>query len=440
LRGEQLALTATLIVTVLLQARLARYRLLLVAGGAGTSCLISSLSGGATTARLLAGVPWDVIVILIGLGLLSELLAASQVFGLLAVRVARISGAQPLRVLVLFAVGMYAVSGLVNNLTALMLVLPVVLSLLVLMGSEARYLRWTLSTLLIACNLGGAATPIGDFPAILLLGRGAMGFSEYLREAAPATLVALVLVLLGVLAMKPASGLETSRLGQRLTLATLGALYRNVRIDRRVFWPGALALGAMVIAWLAVPSSWGVGPELICWLGAGLALVSSPRLAERLLRTRVDLEAALFLLFLFVMVGAVHASGVFGDAARGLISLPLPDWAQLVVFLTGAAVLTGLFSAGPSMAALLEVAEVLAARFPPHAVYVGLALSVCAGSSLFLTAATSGPLTQALVERTRVRDAEGRPLHFDFAAHVPAGLLGFAVTLAVGLGYALLGM
>ena len=120
----------------------------------------------------------------------------------------------------------------------------------------------------------------------------------------------------------------------------------------------------------------------------------------------MDIEAVLFLLSLFVMVGAVRRSGLFEQAARALTALPWPPEAQLALFLLTAGVLTGVFSAGPSMAALLDVAEALARTLPPTAVYVGLALSVCAGSSLFLTAATSGPMAQMLTpDYAPVKDA-----------------------------------
>jgi hypothetical protein len=72
-------------------------------------------------------------------------------------------------------------------------------------------------------------------------------------------------------------------------------------------------------------------------------------------------------------------------------------------------------------------------------VYVGLALSVCAGSSLFLTAATSGPLAQALTERADLRDTldtGARPLRFGFFQFLPAGLLSFAVIQCVAFAYA----
>ena len=52
---------------------------------------------------------------------------------------------QPRRLLVFFAVGMYLISGLVNNLTALLLVLPILHILLKLLGYPQRYVSWTLA-------------------------------------------------------------------------------------------------------------------------------------------------------------------------------------------------------------------------------------------------------------------------------------------------------
>jgi Na+/H+ antiporter NhaD/arsenite permease-like protein len=422
-----------------LQAILPGRRLLVVTGGAALSGLVSSVLGVASAPALLADVPWDVIIILVGLGLYTELLAETGVFGVLAVAFTRRSAGQRLRVLVLFALAMYFVSGLVNNLTALLLVLPVLLILLKLLGVERRYLSWTLGVLIVACNLGGAATPIGDFPAILLLGRGSMSFRDYLFAAAPPTAVALALLLVVVLLIvRPARGLDDPPLATRLSLAVMSALYRNVRVERRVFVPLAAVMGFMLVAWVALPASLGVGPELVCWLGVGVALVLRPTAGERVLRGRVDVEAVLFLLSLFVMVAAVKRSDLFGQAARALVALPAPAPVQLVLFLLLSGVLTGLFSAGPSMAALLEVAESLATRLPATAVYVGLALSVCAGSSLLLTAATSGPMAQILTERAGLKDRQGQPVRFGFFEFLPVGLLAFAVIQTVAVGYALL--
>lgn len=433
----QAILSAILLSTLLAQAFFPTYRVLLVCSGAGFSCLASTLLGIAPTSKILAEVPWDVLVILVTLGLVSQLFAESRLFDRLAVQATRFSRAQPARLTIVFAIVMYVVSGIVNNLTALVLVLPVLHVLLRLGGTTQRYVSWTLGLLLVACNLGGAATPIGDFPAILLLGRGSMTFVDYLVRAAPATIVALsILLLVTAFIVRPAAGLPNDAVSTGLTRSVMEALHRRISIDRRVFVPAAVSLLLMVAAWLFLPASLGIGPELVCWLGAAVALLGNRALGEKLTRNGIEAEAVFFLLSLFVMVVAVRNTGLFELVAHTLEGLPISPAGQLFAFLILAGVLTGLFSAGPSMAALLEVAESLAKRLPPSAVYVGLALSVCAGSSLFLTAATAGPLAQALTERADLRDAEGRRLTFGFFDFLPTGLLGFAMIELVALGYA----
>lgn len=435
----QVVLTSVLLTALAVQALIPSHRILVILCGAAVAALVASLGGVATTAVLFARVPWDVILILVGLGLLTEVLASTRVFGRLAVAFAVASRARPRRLLLLFATGMYLVSGLVNNLTALLLVLPVLLRLLRLLGVDQRFASWTLGALLVACNLGGAATPIGDFPAILLLGGGRLAFGEYLVHAGPPTAAALAAFLaITTFVVRPDRAADDDATVHRVALAVLRRLHRNVAIDR------PLLIGALVIecgllaAWLLVPRASGIGPELICWLGAGVALLLRPRLGEALVRHRVDMEAVLYFLGLFVMVGAVQASGVLDEAARHLAAWDAPASVRLIAFLVAAALLTGLLSAGPSMAALLGVADGLAAAYDPVVVYVGLALAVCAGSSLFLTAATSGPLAEMLTDRAELRDQRGAVVRFGFRQFLPVGLLGFSVILATALGYVLL--
>lgn len=441
MNNAQLALVTVLFITILAQAMLPRMRVVLLMSGAALSLALCARLGVATSGAVLSKVPWDVIVILVALGAISELLSSARVFDVLAVRAAQWSRGDPTRVLAVFAVGMYVVSGLVNNITALLLVLPVQLVLLRLLGADQRYIRWALGTLLVCCNLGGAATPIGDFPAILLLSRGSMTFGAYLSLAMPATLIATILVVsVVVLAVRPARAMASDELTRSLTVATVSHLYRRVRVDRAVLVPASLCLLAMLAAWLLAPPSSGLSPELIAWLGGCAALVFAGHRGEAIARRSLQAEAVLSLLSLFVMVGTVRESGVFTLIVRGLFDLSLPATIKLLLFLTITSVLTALFSAGPSMAGLLDVAESLARVLPSSTVYVGLALAVCAGSSLFLTAATSGPLAQAMVESAGLRGSDRAPLRFDFREHLRVGAVGFALTLAVDYGFVALSM
>lgn len=203
--GEQALFASLLVGVIVLQAVLPSLRLMVVLGGAALTCVACVALGVATVGQLFADVPWDVLVILVALGLYADQLASSRLFGLASVGVTRAAGASPVALLVFFTFGTYLVSGVVNNITALLVVLPVLLSVFALIGVTPRYTAWTLGLLLVACNLGGAATPIGDFPAVLLLGRGTLSFRQYLAGAALPTFVALAaLTAVVVFAVRPA--------------------------------------------------------------------------------------------------------------------------------------------------------------------------------------------------------------------------------------------
>ena len=193
--GQQVLFASLLVATIILQAALPSLRLLIVLGGAALTALACVALGVASVGQLFADVPWDVLVILVALGLYAEQLAQSRLFGLASVGVTRLAGGRPVALMVLFSFGTYLVSGVVNNITALLVVLPVLLSVFALVGVSKRYVGWTLGLLLVTCNLGGAATPIGDFPAVLLLGRGTLSFREYLAGATLPTLAATTLLI-----------------------------------------------------------------------------------------------------------------------------------------------------------------------------------------------------------------------------------------------------
>lgn len=423
-----------LMLVLVAQAALPRWRLLIVMAGAALSCAGAAVLGIASVSTVFAGVPWNVLLILVALGLFTQRLAATHVFGLASVALVRLARAQPVALLVLSGMGTFLVSSLVNNLTALMVLLPVLLTVFALSGVSRRYATWSLGVLLVACNLGGAATPIGDFPAVLLLGRGTLSFEAYLGAALPPTVLSMVVLLVVVvLLVRPARDVPVTALGQRLTLVTLSQLYRGVRLDWPLLAPCLAAMVGMIVGWLLLPASWGISPEMVAWLGAGVALLARPQEGEAALKQGVDVESALFLLALFLMVAVVRETGLFTAVANALVATPLDYRGQVVVFLITAAVLTGLFSAGPSMAALLEVADVLAKNHQAEPVYIGLALAVCAGSSLFLTAATAGPLMQTLVDRAALTDLHGQRVSFGFREYGPVGLLGFALILGIAL-------
>lgn len=205
---------------------------------------------------------------------------------------------------------------------------------------------------------------------------------------------------------------------------------QRIKLDLRLAVPGLLTLVGMLTAWILLPATL-VPPHLIAWIGAVVVLAAVGRRAAGAVRRGIDVDATLFLFGLFVLVGTVRESGFFAGLAATLEHLPVSDDLRLFLLLALTGIATGLFSAGPSMAAMLEVGRPLTETIAPDAVYIGLAFAVCAGSSLLITAATSGPLAQSLIDRASITGEHGQPLRFTFQGFLPVGVLSFALILTV---------
>lgn len=433
-------LVVVTITTLAVQAKLKERRMVVVLSGATISTLLAVTLGNLDIKDIYDGIPWDVLVILLGLGIFSSLLAKSRLFSLLAVRTSVLSKGKYLFILIMFSSIMFILSCVLNNLTALLLILPVLLSILASLGATQKFLALCFSLLIVACNLGGAATPIGDFPAILLMGTGSISFTRYLALAFPVCflLFAIIAIFWGMYYQKKCR-IDLGKLETSFALTAMRELYRNVTVDCTILYPGIGILCTMFALWI-FGNKINLGPSVVCFLGVAAFMIVKNQEAEDILRNRdernkVDFEAILFLGALFVMVSCMAGSGILEAMAKGMSASFSNPKVLICVLMLCTGIATAIFSAGPSMATMLPVAQTVVAtgNVDGDTVYVGLALSVCAGSSFLLTAATSGPLAQAMVEKSQLTTREGQTARFDFFTFLPFGVLSYAIIQAGGL-------
>jgi Na+/H+ antiporter NhaD/arsenite permease-like protein len=177
---------------------------------------------------------------------------------------------------------------------------------------------------------------------------------------------------------------------------------------------------------------WGVSPALVALAGGHLAMFAGG-VPWKTLVQRICARDIVFFACLFVMVGAVGASGILDGVGRELTGI----WRSsprlgLLVVLWGAALLTTVLNAGPTTALLLHALS--ASHGAPVAagqmLWWALSLGVCAGSSGTLTGATAGPVAATILER------KGYSLGFDLYART--GLPVMALFLLVSSVFVLL--
>jgi Na+/H+ antiporter NhaD/arsenite permease-like protein len=221
-------------------------------------------------------------------------------------------------------------------------------------------------------------------------------------------------------------------------LSVLRELYRNLRIKKSLLFAGLLTFLIMFSLW-TFGSKIGISPDIVCFLGIGPLLLLYNSEGEDIIKNKVDFETILFLACLFIMVSCMAGSGILNFIAISMSNYIRSPQMLIFMLMIGTGISTSIFSAGPSMATMLPIAQqvILQGGFPADVVLVGIALSVCAGSSLFLTAATAGPLSQNMIEKSKLTTQDGEMAKFDLMAYLRFGLVYFVIIQLVAVFFVL---
>src|SRR5690606_5985120 len=136
-------------------------------------CFVGLLASGHVPFHTLASsYPLDVLAILITLDLFSLYVVQTGALDSIGLKLALATKGRADIAAIFMGLLMFASSALLNNLAAIFIIAPVFLTLLRAMGARSQITVAFLSLMLVLCNLGGMATPMGDFPAILLMSSG----------------------------------------------------------------------------------------------------------------------------------------------------------------------------------------------------------------------------------------------------------------------------
>ncbi len=369
------------------------------------------------------GVDWNVIFLLLGMMVIVGVLRRTGVFEYLAIVTAKRAGGRPFVIMASLMVLTALASALLDNVTTVLLVAPV--TLLVCDQIEAAPAPFLIAEVM-ASNIGGAATLVGDPPNIIIASRSGLTFNDFLLNMAP-----IVVVLLAVtvalcrflfrreLGASSASAEALARLDEREAIT-----------DPRLLVKALVVLAAVVVAFVS-HSVLDLEPSLVALLGAG-ALVAISRLEPAEYLGEVEWPTLVFFMGLFVMVGALVETGVIASLA-GAATDAIGDRYLLAssVILLGSGVLSGIVDNIPYVATMSPLVAdlVQAGGDSPRAVAAWWSLAL--GADLGGNATAVGASANVVVIGIAARN--GHPISFwQFTRY---GLVVAAVTVAVAWGY-----
>ncbi len=253
-------------------------------------------------------IDFNTIGLLAGMMLIVRLTEPTGVYNYLAIRAGQLSRGRPLAVVAALAGTTALLSAFLDNLTTVLLMVPI--TFLLADTLDIRPIPLVIIEI-IASNIGGTATLIGDPPNILIAGATDLSFLDFIVNLAPVAAITFVVVT-GLLYLAFRGSFRIAP-GAREKVMSLDA---RRSIEDRDELRRTLPIAVLTIMAFFVQGALGIEPATVALTGASVML----------LVTRQDLEEAIsgiewgtlfFFLGLFVMVGALEETGAIGEVADG---------------------------------------------------------------------------------------------------------------------------
>ncbi|MBF0273090.1 MAG: hypothetical protein HQL98_13655 [Magnetococcales bacterium] len=381
-------------------------------------------------AEAIQAIYFDSLALLFGMSLISNALFRSGVFHNLAFKAVRYSGGNRLLIMTLLVLITYAISLCFNNLSVMVILLPLTL---VLCHSLKMAAAPIVAAELIASNLGGASTLVGDFPNMIIGSVARLHFDDFIMGMMVPCLVLLATLLLYF--QKEITTHDSTSIDLEAIHQALLELSPNQNGETAMTVdPYLLKVGMWVFMltlvgfFLAKPL--GMQPATLSFV-AGLAMLALGKLPRNQLFEAMSGGDILFFLGLFIMVGGLQAAGVL-ELFRTIIDTlgGGNTTLSLLVLMWLAGLVTPLFNAGPTTALLIPVVQAMSANISGDAIWWALSLGVLAGSSATLSGATAGPVVASFMANYA--------RHMPKEQQVPGAILDFHGYLHWGVPMALI--
>ncbi len=371
--------------------------------GAGVMIITGVLS----QEQAIRGVDFNTIGLLTGMMIIVAITRKTGVFEYVAIQAARLGRASPARILLLLAVVTALLSAMLDNVTTVLLIAPVTLSL----TRELRVPPYPfLFAEILASNIGGTATLIGDPPNILIGSLVGISFNQFIIHLAPVVVVVLAVQCLMIHALWGRSLHATADDRARVL-----ALNAKDTIKDRTLLRLSLAVTAAVVIAFVLARLIDLEPGTIAMLGAAVLLMldNYHRRAEEQAHgvhesfTQVEWITIFFFVGLFIVVAGVEHSGVLGWFADRLTAATGGSQdATAYAILWSSALLSAVIDNIPFVATMIPVIKTMApAMGGPEQLmplWWALSLGACFGGNGSLIGASANLTVAGIAERAGV--------------------------------------
>ncbi len=365
-------------------------------------------------------IDFNTIGLLVGMMIVVRLTEPTGVYNYLAIRAGQLARGRPLGVVIALTGTTALLSAFLDNLTTILLMVPITFLLADTLDVPAIPL---IVMEIIASNIGGTATLIGDPPNILIAGATGLSFNAFLVNLAPIAAITLVVVV-GALYLfyRPQLQIAQPNRDKVMSLDARRSIESPAELKR------TLPILVLTILAFFAHQALGLEPATVALTGAAAMLLASRQPVEDAL-SGIEWATLFFFLGLFVMVGALEVTGAIDEVAQAIGGVTGGDrTAELLGITWVSAVGSGVVDNIPFTAAMIPVVEQLqGADGGDDAYWWALSLGACFGGNATLIAAAANVAASGLAQRA------GQPI--SFMGFLRIGLPVTLLSMVMATGY-----
>lgn len=394
---------------------------------------IIALTNAVSLNAVMKNYQYNVLIILIVMELFTNLILSTGIMELLSIKLAVLSKGNKKMILILFGLLMFFISAFLNNITAVMMILPIVFVLLKTIGVNKKYLNLFFAMILAMSNTGGASSPIGDFPAIVIMNSGITSFLGYLVRAFPMFLLTSILLIMWW--NRKVKDDKSKLYYRQLSIDLLKSRYKNLIVKKDVLFGLLIIFLFMFIGWSFVPQNL-IPSELIAVLGYVIAMFYC-KLKKINIYQKIDFKPILTISSFLYLAEVVSSIGILNDIASYLQMNIVNQKYLMIVIMLITSLVSGLFGAGPATSAMMPVIINLCSKtFVLQADWVAIAYaaSICAGSSLFMWSATAGFILSKEINSANILDEENsKKINWNIIDYLKYGIPNYIIQIVVAI-------
>lgn len=346
-------------------------------------------------------ISFDVIFLLIGMMIIVHIASKSGVFKWIAIELLHLSKGHPKSVLFALALFTAVASAFLDNVTTVVLIMPV--TFVIAKEFETDPVPFLITEVL-ASNIGGTATLIGDPPNIIIGAKAGLSFMDFLNEL---TLIIAIIfaVVVGMLIFMFRKQLKATpeKMEHIANLSNKGTIS-----DKKLMIRSLITLGLVILGFMTHDMT-GIPAYVFAVAGASfLLLFEKPKEIYR----DVEWLTIFFFIGLFIIIGGFEANGGIAFLAEGLIKLTHGSLSLATMFiLWGSGILSGIIDNIPYTATMAPLIAQVQHTIPyagegHNPMWWALSLGACLGGNLTII----GAAANVLVSETAT--TKGHPISF----------------------------